>query len=221
MVQKHLLQTLKRVSIFEKDFNEKRMKELVSGQPPWRSLVEVSRIVDPKIGAAFAPRSLHLEHLSLSYLVNAEDFFGACLPTWIWPRLQSLTLTSQLLRHPGRRPEVDTLLYEAGVTALQMPKLQTLVVWDGVEGNACAFIYHVDRDHASVTWRGTWDMALSPRVVEVWQRVAFGRHPCALRVEKEQVDGVIESHGDAISRLGLPCQVVAPASLWQIRREAM
>ncbi|KAK4034087.1 hypothetical protein C8A01DRAFT_19055 [Parachaetomium inaequale] len=161
------------VSIFE-DFNDKRIKALVSGQPPWQSQVDTSRVVDSRIGAAFAARSLNLEELSLSYLANAEDFFRACIPTWTWPRLRSLALTSQLLRRPGRRQEIDALLYEVGVTALQMPRLRTLGVWDGIEGSTCAFIYHVDRDHASVTWRGTWDMALSPRVVEVW----WLPHPC-------------------------------------------
>ena len=94
-----------------------------------------------------------------------------------------------------------------------MPRLRTLVLWNGVKGNACAFIYHTDRDRAYVTWRGTWDLELSPRVVRIWRGVALESRSCALQVSKQQV------HGDAIYRLGLPCQVVAPASLWQIRRE--
>ena len=58
-------------------------------------------------------------------------------------------------------------------------------------------------------------------MVELWERVALESHSCVLRVGKAEVISsyVIGSHGDAIHHLDLPCQVVAPASLWQIRRE--
>ncbi|KZL77592.1 hypothetical protein CT0861_12084 [Colletotrichum tofieldiae] len=135
-----------------------------AAQLPWQLQVDGNRIVDPRIGAAFAPRSLDLEQLSVSYMVNAEDFLQACMPTWTWQRLQSLALTSQLLRQTGSRLKIDALLYKAGITALQMPRLHTLVLWNGIKGDACAFIYHTDRDRAYITWRGTWDMELSHRV---------------------------------------------------------
>jgi hypothetical protein len=154
LVQKHLPQTLKRVSVFE-DFSDNLAAALQVGnaQLPlsWHQQVDASRIVDSRIGAAFASRSLDLEQLSVSYMVKAEDFFRACLPTWTWPRLQSLALTSQLLRYTRSRQEIDALLYEAGITALRMPRLHTLVLWDGIRGNACAFIYHTDRDYVHVT----------------------------------------------------------------------
>jgi hypothetical protein len=186
--------------------------------PPGR--IQAVRVADPDIGAAFASRSQDLEQLSVSYMVNAEDFFGACLPSWTWPHLESLALTSQLLCYDwGRRVFIDNLLYKAGITALRMPKLRTLAIWNGREGNACAFIYHTDQTSAHITWRSTWEMHLSPRVVEVWERVALESRSCRLRVTKQQVQGVIGSHGDAIHRLSLPCPVVDPESLWQIRRE--
>lgn len=219
MVQNRLPKTLKRLSIFE-DFSDDLATALVTAQLQvpwltWQEQVNATRIVDARIGAAFAPRSLDLEQLSVSYMVNAEDFFRACLPTWTWQCLQSLALTSQLLRYPGRREEVDALLYEAGAAALRMPRLHTLVLWDGMKGNACAFIYRTERGHADLIWRGTWGMELSRRVVEVWERAAT----CPLRVVKQQIHGTIESHGDAMHYLDLPCQVVTPESLWQIRRE--
>ncbi|KAM5348805.1 hypothetical protein ACJ41O_008628 [Fusarium nematophilum] len=221
LVQKHLPQTVEKLSVFE-DFSNNLIEALGNDlQAMFMGGMELEsdRIVDRRIGAAFASRSLDLEQLSVSYMVNAEDFFQACEPTWTWQRLRSLALTTGLLRPAESRREVDALLYKAGITALRMPRLHTLVLWDGAEGNACAFIYHSGRDRAYLTWRSTWDMELSPRVVEVWQSVALERHPCVLRVSKQQVDGVIGSHGDAIYHLGLPCQVLAPASLWQIRRE--
>ena len=183
--------------------------------------VEAVRVVDSRIGVAFASRSLDLEQLSVSYMVNAEDFLAACLPSWTWPHLESLALTSQLLHDSWmrRREDIDALLYAAGMTALRMPRLRTLAIWNGREGNECAFIYHTDRTCAYITWRGTWEMDLGPRVVEVWERVALESRSCPLRVTKQQVPGVVASHGDAIHHLALPYSVVSPESLWQIRRE--
>ncbi|KAI5861472.1 hypothetical protein GGS23DRAFT_606331 [Durotheca rogersii] len=218
-VKRHLPQTLKRISAFE-DFSEDIVAALGGAVPasswswsflshtaPGAILVSASRVVEPQLGAAFAARSLDLEQLSVSYMVNARDFFQACTPTWTWERLD--------------RKEIDALLFNAGITALRMPKLQTLVLWNGHTENACAFIHHTGKDHASVAWRGTWNMDLSPRVVELWRRVAFEGHSRhALRVDKQRARGVIESHGDAIYHLNFPCQVVSPVSLWQIRKEA-
>lgn len=206
------------------DFSDSLATILVQTQMPsspfMRSHVATVRVTSPQIGEAFASRSRDLEQLSVSYMANAEDFFGACLPSWAWPRLESLALTSQLLYQGWRRRElVDDLLYKAGTTALRMPKLRTLAIWNGREGNACAFIYHTDQNHAYATWRGTWEMDLSPRVMEVWERVAAESRSCPLRVMKQQVWGAIGSHGDAIHHLALPCPVVDPESLRHMWRE--
>ncbi|KAK0714708.1 hypothetical protein B0H67DRAFT_536609 [Lasiosphaeris hirsuta] len=215
LVQHGLPQTLKRISVFE-DFSD----DIAAAYRRQTVFVSASRIVQPQLGAAFAARSRDLEQLSVSYMVNAQDFFQACQPAWTWARLESLALTSQHFQDPGRRDEVDALLFKAGVTALRMPKLRALVLWDGRKDNACAFVYRTGGDHASVTWLGTWNMDLSPRVVEAWRRVAFDGHSRhTLRTDNQEVRGVINSHGDAIYRLKLPCQVVSPTSLWQIREE--
>ncbi|OAF58728.1 hypothetical protein VC83_04953 [Pseudogymnoascus destructans] len=84
---------------------------------------------------------------------------------------------------------------------------------------AAAFIYRLRRDCASITWRGTWSLEISPEVIEAWRSVASELHSVQLRVEKQQVHEEIGSHGDAIHYLDLPCRVVESASLWQIRRE--
>jgi hypothetical protein len=222
LVQEHLPQTLKRVSVFE-DFRDDlaapfQRVNAPTAAPRW-CRIEATRVPDPQLGAAFAAKSLDLEQLSASYMVDAEHFMRACLPDWHWPRLESLALTSRLLCETGSRQTMEDLLYEAGVATLRMPKLRNLALWNGGVGNACAFIYHVDRYYADVTWRGTWNLDLSPRVVDVWERVASELHSLPLRVTKQQVGDVIKSHGDAIHHLALRCQVVLPASLWQIRRE--
>ncbi|KAK4193354.1 hypothetical protein QBC35DRAFT_519484 [Podospora australis] len=225
VVQDDLPQSLKRVSVFE-DFSESLARSLQAGQPvllSWQQQMEISRVVEPPIGAAFGARSVDLEQLSVAYMVNAEDFFGSAArnSSWTWHHLKSLALTSQLLRDtPQNHKRIDNLLYQAGITAARMPKLQDFALWYGIKGEACAFIHRRHGGRASITWRGTWDMQLSPRVVEAWQCVAIENHLCGtLQVGKQRVDSVIGSHGDAIHCLDLPCPVVAPASLWQIRME--
>ena len=229
LFQELLPETLKSLTIFE-DSYDSLAAELANAETndPWndfwlrRGDIETSRIVDPKVGAASAFGCRNLEKFSVSYMVNAEDFFQACLPTWTWQNLQVLSLTSQSLRCTGDREKILALLCAAGAAALRMPKLRTLQIWNGTKGNACAFIYEWGKGGAGgafITWRGTWDLELSPPLVEVWQRVALESGASGLRVGKQRVEGIIGSHGEAIYRLDLPSRVVTPASLWQIRRE--
>ncbi|KAK5627325.1 hypothetical protein RRF57_003040 [Xylaria bambusicola] len=179
--------------------------------------------------AVFADKSLDLEHLAISFIVNAEQIFRCCNSQWTWPHLQSVALTSEILCR-GDRPNwvppdwkqfksILNLLHRAGTLAQQMPKLHTFVIWNW---SACAFIYHVKGGSASVTWRGTCLLKLSPRVVESWQLAAWKlfRREIHLQIYYEHIQQTpITSHGDAVHYLRLPCQVVEPASLWQIRRE--
>ncbi|KAI1122752.1 hypothetical protein F5Y10DRAFT_286855 [Nemania abortiva] len=173
--------------------------------------------------AVFASKTPNLQHLAISFMVNAEELFRHCRSTWSWLRLESLALTSELLQDDwGKREQLENLLCRASVLVQKMPKLRTLVLWNGGKEHACAFIYRVGRDSASITWRGTWRLWLTPRVVKSWQ-LAASKLPCSeyseLQIKEERIEGVINSHGDAIYHLRLPCQVVEPASLWQIRRE--
>ncbi|KAI1411399.1 hypothetical protein F5Y13DRAFT_200974 [Hypoxylon sp. FL1857] len=220
VMRNSLPDTLNRLVVFEDSykFYDLFPKRLVA--VPWFS----SFNPEEDLGAVFASKSRDLQHLAISFLVNAEVLFRHCQPTWSWLHLQSLALTSQLLQDDGeKRSQIEVLLCRARVLVHNMPKLHTLVLWNGGKGHACAFIYRVDRDSASITWRGTWHLELSPLVVKSWQ-IAFSKLPCSehseLQVRQQHVRGVIKSHGDAIYRLELPCQVIEPASLWQIRREA-
>lgn len=219
------IRTLKSICIFE-DFNENIvpiLHEYSVDLYPLGGGVPLLRPVDHGLGQCFAPMSLALENLAVSYMIEAEDFFMGCAKqrSSMWEHLQSLALTSRSLRRHGSREAIEDMLCLAGQVALQMPKLQTLVIWNGAKGVASAFIYRVTAGMcASVQWRGLWSLELSGRVQEVWQRVAdkFGLFgPC---IEDEQrITEPVLSHGDAIHHLNLPCQVVSPVSLWQIRRE--
>ncbi|KAF4999075.1 hypothetical protein FDECE_11634 [Fusarium decemcellulare] len=215
LISSGLPKSLKRLSLFE-DFNE-NISYLFNNPP--RSRVQAFRLRSPAVGAALAHKSLDLEHLSVSYMVNAEYFFEACKPTWTWQHLQSLALTPQYLKEPPDEKGISELLCQAGQVALQMPRLHTFVLWNGAKGNACAFIYQNGGEYPEITWRGTWNLELSLGIVEVWQRLTSDIHSRQIRVKKELIWDDIKSHGDAIHHLNLPVQVVHPASLWQIRRE--
>ncbi|KAL6700851.1 hypothetical protein J3F84DRAFT_132672 [Trichoderma pleuroticola] len=175
-----------------------------------------------EVDDGFASNSVKLQHLSISFMTNAETFLRQCQSTWTWSRLQSLALTSKLLRHEAEhRNRIPGLLRRAGEVARQMPMMHTLVLWNCEKAHACAFIYRVERGTASLTWRGTWRLKLPPLVVESWQLVASMRRMfrSKLQLKQDPIKAAINCPGDAIYHLKLPCQVIEPASLWQIRRE--
>lgn len=178
--------------------------------------------IDPSrgLGAVFASKSLGLQHLAISFMISAEELFRRCQSAWCWPHLQSLALTSRLLQDGAdRRDQIEALLCRASVLVQQMPKLHTFVLWNGGKAHACAFIYRIDRGRASVTWRGSWHLEFRPLVVGSWQLAASKLPSPKLELKEERIQGAINSHGDAIYHLELPCKVIEPASLWQIRRE--
>ncbi|EEY21545.1 conserved hypothetical protein [Verticillium alfalfae VaMs.102] len=220
LFQQSLPATVKTLTVFE-DFNEKIAEALVRNDSvAWHSSVARHRIADPVLGAIFASKSRKLERLSASFLVDAGDFFDSCIKQLgAWRRLETLALTVRLFQEETPHQEINDLLLKASEVAVRMPKLRTLVLWNGARGNACAFIFQAKHGCAFLTWRGTWDHEISRRVEEGWEQAASRIHSCSVTTKKERIRGQVSSHGDAIHLLNLPCQVVEPASLWQIRRE--
>ncbi|KAH6855003.1 hypothetical protein B0I37DRAFT_423010 [Chaetomium sp. MPI-CAGE-AT-0009] len=94
-----------------------------------------------------------------------------------------------------------------------MPQLETMALWFGKKGEACAVIYHREKGsrRATLTWRGTWELELGRDVVESWKKVASD--PCRLVVESERLQAdLINSHGDcyplfALARGGHPSSI--------------
>lgn len=112
--------------------------------------------------------------------------------------------------------QTSKLIEAAAQSALNMPKLETMTLWNGAKGEACAFTWC--RQNALISWRGTWDLKLNPSALNAWKKVAhkYARHE--LTVNTELLPIKIGSHGDAIQYLGLH-SVVDDMSLRQIRRE--
>ncbi|KAF4970960.1 hypothetical protein FSARC_2063 [Fusarium sarcochroum] len=206
------------MTIFE-DFNENYLElfQRMRGRYSIEMNPDRVRITTPAVGAAFAKKSLQLEHLSVAFLIDAWHFFDTCLPQpqWQWDQLRSLTLTSRKLTPKTNTEHVNRLLQTAAQAALRMPKLEDLTIWNGAKGEACAFMYRRD---ASVTWRATWDLYLDTFTCNAWKKVADQYARFEFRVDKELLGQEIKSHGDAIHYLGLH-SVLDGVSLRQIRRE--
>lgn len=180
------------------------------------------RVPTSDLGRAVATASLKLERLSASFIVDASHFFHARQPSWKWPNLTSLALTSQLLTPDESPDEAVRMLQAAADAAMKMPSLETMEIWNGGRGLAMLFRYHSPRGGPSViTWRGTWEFARRPPVVRAWERVASTRHGRGCSIVEELLDAgiVIKSHGDAIYHLKLSSLVIRPVSLRQIRME--
>lgn len=138
----------------------------------------LTRKPNPYVGAALANRSLKLEHLSASFLIDANDFFKAYKPEWIWRDLRTLTLTSQCLELRRNSNEINDMLQAAGEAALAMPMLETLEIWNGSAGHGAIFQYQGGRGEAAITWISTWSLAFNPHAIDAWQKVAYKNHRC-------------------------------------------
>lgn len=202
---------LRRMVIFE-DFH---------GNNPAMSLRVQAAEID--IGYALVEASLRLEHLAASFVSDASHFFDACQKCNVWPGLESLALTSNVLKSQQQSVYINDLLETVALVAMKMPRLESMELWNGRAGFAGVFQYQrIESDRtAKITWRGTWDLPLEPRVLKAWQAVASERVDCKLQVVTEILDAnvVITSHGDAIRYLRLLNTVVHPVSLWQIQKE--
>jgi len=213
--------TLKRVILFQdsKQYLTESARQITQYTGAWINALQFdSEFEFPDNTKTIAQTSLRLNELSVSFFIDATNFFEACEEEWTWDHLKSLSLTSSSLFQSINGPRIDNLLIAAAKLVLRMPNLTTMVLWNGGKGKACAFIYTRAKHYAHITWRGTWDLEISQQVLQAWEDVAK-LHLVELRVMHERLRETIRSHGDAIFHLNLPCQVIEPTSLWQIRME--
>lgn len=78
-IQHTISRRLKRVSVFE-DFND-RLALALENDTESLIQVETGPAVCPLLATAFASKSYELEHLSLSYIVDAQQFLNVCQPS--------------------------------------------------------------------------------------------------------------------------------------------
>ncbi|CAH0016473.1 unnamed protein product [Clonostachys rhizophaga] len=212
MVTSHLPAQLKKLSVFE-DFNEtllsvfeKSSHSFYAFFPTGQSYIgsmNPDRVRGPsrQVAEGFAARSLDLEHLSVAFMAEARHFIDGVKKTWKWRELRSLSLTSRLMDRESNSLEISHLLRDAGAAALRMPKLEMMNIWNGAQGEACAFMYR--QEDSSIAWRGTWEFKFSRDVIQRWKKVVSRFARDELRVRLQLLDCEILSHGDAIHHLGL------------------
>jgi hypothetical protein len=165
--------------------------------------------------------SLKLEHLAASFIVDASYFFEI-EPSWEWPNLISLVLTSKLLTPDENSIKIGAMLQAAAAAAIKMPQLKTMEIWNGRKGFAALFKYQAFRDiqQAMIIWRGTWKLTIEPSIIQAWEAVVHQYDGWRFNFVQERLDeAAINSHGDAIHCLMLSSQVIRPISLQQIRIE--
>jgi hypothetical protein len=190
-----LPQSVRSITVFE-DFNEQIMKSV--RYDSWKHTDDEFYDLDTRrvysklswdLANEFVLRSLDLEHLSVSFMINSQHFFEACRAPYIWPRLRSLILTTQIMTK-GNHEEIMNAVVVAAVAAERMPQLETLAIWYCSGKKACATIFRRNQGPmarwSTLTWRGTKELEFSELAVEKWQNVVGDQ---TLLVKYEKVDG--------------------------------
>lgn len=143
-------------------------------------------------------------------------------PSWEWPNLTSLVLTSNLLSPDESPTKIEAMLQAAAAVTIKMPQLERMELWNGRKGLAALFKYQVlyNIRQARITWRGTWNLVMESSIVQAWEVLKHEQDGWRFDVIQELLDGAtIKSHGDAIRHLMLSGQVIRPISLQQIQIE--
>ncbi|KAL7912271.1 hypothetical protein GGI35DRAFT_444850 [Trichoderma velutinum] len=175
----------------------------------------------PAVSRMVALASLKLEHLAVSFIVDASQFFQI-EPSWEWPNMTSLVLTSKLLAPDENPIEIGAMLQAAATVATKMPKLERMEIWNGRKGLAALFKYQIFHNirQTRITWRGTWELTMESSIVQVWKALVHQQDGWRFDLVQEQLNEAdIKSHGDAIRYLMLSSQVIRPISLQQIQIE--
>ena len=142
-----------------------------------------------------------------------------------WPNLQSLAFTSQLLHPTTERDSINDLLQAAAGAAMEMPKLQTMEIWNGESGLACIFLYRragAERCPTS-TLSSTWGHSLDSRVLKAWDDMVNRHSTCKVLVlvrARALAGEDFKSHGSVVGVLELRRLVLHQVSSCQVRWEA-
>ncbi|KAM0432968.1 hypothetical protein ACHAPT_004673 [Fusarium lateritium] len=166
----------------------------------------------------------HLENISVSFLIDAQDFFqpfsypySEC--TTVWKNLETLSLTCRTLRSSSTS-HINKLLCAAARAANKMPKLRLLELWDGAEGKASVFRYCIVHKVAEILWLSTITPKIGQQVVNTWTSVAVAQGQSDVRVSTQALDSEeILSAGTVLRYLYLREQILHPVSGYRIAWE--
>lgn len=172
--------------------------------------------------------SQHLQQLSLSFIVDASDFFRLCRPSDTehpnpglfqpahnWQHLTSLTLTSKVLKTPSHSP-VNDLLLAAAMAAMKVPKLELMEIWNAKDRKAGIFRYDATAAFTKITWQCTADLSLSKDVQMAWGKVADAHTLRELSVEYVQRPRSVKHIGSALTYM--MSDVLHPVSAYRMQQ---
>lgn len=196
----------------------------------FRLITSVASINEVKRNAAtLATASRRLECITLSFVVDATDFFRnggedrsrRDLTDRLWPWLQYIAVTDSSLApgKPGHRA-----LVAAGLMALEMPKLKIMELWHTQPWDACFFRY--ESNPAKITIAATWDVRpiLTASCMRVWTNTAEMVAHQPLRVSICRLPAFTCTHMAFHCRLlrflRLRNMIVDPVSRFQMEAEA-
>ncbi|XXH03470.1 hypothetical protein Hte_009875 [Hypoxylon texense] len=226
-------ESLKQVAIFQ-DYNEEEQQVVraylsaLSALSPAEGMeiMNRKRAKEREIGFNVMNGSRHLEHLSMSFLSEAQEFFHDFWPPnndislgWKWEKLVTLALTSDFLDPDQARPKVNDLLQAAGTAAQNMPKLRVMEIWHGKEvSHGCLFRYCTDDTSSTITWQSSWTMKLETRVINSWTKMVRQntRHEnVRVAYESLKMDGT-QFPASVLRHLQLKDRILHSVSLRQI-----
>lgn len=172
-----------------------------------------ARIRSVSLGQQLARTSLGAQSLSVSFMVDARDFFSILPSTWC--NLTHIALTSPCLSPETSPAIIMNLLQSAAFAAHRMPKLKAMELWNGLAGVAALFKYEVipSRRSSVLTWRATWSLTLEGAALNAWEKVVGDRINV---VYESLVPGEVKSPMDAVVSLKLSEMIIRPVSLRQV-----
>lgn len=162
---------------------DSRLVDTVASWPPSLRRVRIHQMEDPDypgvprnnphigaLGHKLARLCERLEHLSVSYRIDALNFFSASVPQWA--SLERLTLRSRHMIVDDYPSTLNLLLRAAARAALRMPKIKCLTIYclDGLRGGL--FTFEVLERSADIDIKCSWPFELDEECMEVWESVA-------------------------------------------------
>ncbi|OHF02108.1 hypothetical protein CORC01_02687 [Colletotrichum orchidophilum] len=181
------------------------------------------RMVMEELIGSLVQGALHLEHLALCFIIEADEFLSNTLE---FRNLTSLTLTSALFIDRSadtdeaveRLMKTKKLLLLAAMAASRMPKLQLIEIWNGGDGQASVFCYKVGGERAEVIWKSTQDeLIVDADVLEAWRATArvHGRNELQCSVTRLGIGG-FKYYGSVLPYLESKEQVLHKVSAVQM-----
>ncbi|POS72443.1 hypothetical protein DHEL01_v209158 [Diaporthe helianthi] len=170
----------------------------------FRSLpVSVTELRLCSLGLDLARVSRQLKHLTASFVVDAKHFFQPFWPEpstarpsstakWVWDQLETLALTSELLRRPlENEKEVNHLLEAISLAVRRMPRLLTLEIWNG-DDHQDAFVfcysYSTVSRRASLTIQGTRQIYMTQDTERSWGETIRQKTGLKSEIQFEKLD---------------------------------